>query len=137
MSDRDNEKILGIIILVGLGLMILVALLQVLTVIFMSLTIATIISTIILVILGFMDEWERKNYFMYAGIAFLCIILFFAAGRATYSASEALLNNEMTRGVMEFTALFFQIQIEKQKIINELENTQIDIISNLTNSIPD
>lgn len=132
MSNKDNEKILGIIILVGLALIILVALLQVLTIIFMVLTFAAIIATIAFVILGIINEYEREDYLMYAGIAFLGIFLFFIAGKVTYSASESLLTNDLTSGLMEFTAFFFRVQLEKQEAIVELREVQVSAISNLT-----
>jgi UDP-N-acetylmuramyl pentapeptide phosphotransferase/UDP-N-acetylglucosamine-1-phosphate transferase len=130
VSNKDDEKILGIIILIGLALIILVAVLQALTIIFMILTIISII------VMGFFDEWNRQDYFMYALISFALIIVFFAAGRATYTASEALLENKLTNGLMQFTAFFFQIQNERLRLINEVETAQINILKNVTDAIP-
>jgi len=136
MTNKDDEKILGIIILMGLALIILVAVLQILTIVFMILTIIAIIATIVLVIMSFFDEWNRQDYFMYALVSFALIIVFFAAGRATYTASEALLQNDLTSGLMQFSAFFFQIQNERLKLISEVENAQINILKNVTDAMP-
>lgn len=136
MSDSDNEKILGWIILAGLGVMILIIILQALTIIFMFLTIISILATLIFLGFGFFsDDFDKEDYFLYAGIAFLCIILFFSAGRVTYSVSEVLQNNELTKGLMEITSAFFFIQEQKQEAINQLENIQNQALDNLTEEI--
>jgi predicted PurR-regulated permease PerM len=133
---NNNNQILGWIILAGLVVFVLIAILQFLTVIFMILTIIAILATIMFLVFGFMDECERENYFLYAGIAFLLIFAFFFMGQATYSASEVLQNNEMTKGLMQVTSAFFFIEDQKQQAINTLENAQIDALNNITNSLP-
>lgn len=137
MSNNDNEKILGWIILAGLFVFILIAILQFLTVIFLFLTIFSILATILFLILGFTnnDSWNEEPYFLYSGIAFLCIFAFFFLGQATYSVSEALQNNEMTKGLMQITGAFFFIQEQKQNAIDQIEDAQIQVLNNITNEI--
>jgi uncharacterized membrane protein len=133
----NNNQVLGWIILAGLAIMVIIALLQVLTLIFFILTIFSIIATITFVIFGFMekDEWTDNSYFLYAGVAILCVFLFFMLGRATFSTAEALQNNDLTKGLMEITSAFFLIQEEKQKAIEQLEDAQMQVINNLTNEL--
>jgi hypothetical protein len=137
MNDKELGNIIfGVIISAGFIIMILIAILQTLTIIFFVLTVISILATLFFIIIGFAsDEWERGDYFLYAGVAFLCIILFFSAGRATYSASEALQNNPSTKGLMEITSAFFFIQVEKQKAINQIETAQIDAVNNITSTL--
>ena len=135
MPNNNNDHVFGWIILAGLAIMVLIALLQFLTVIFMILTIFAILATLLFFIFGLIDEWQREDYFMYAGIAFLCVFAFFFIGQATFQASEVLQNNEVTKGIMQVTAAFFFIQEEKQNSINQINDAQISILNNLSQKI--
>ena len=135
MTKNNNDKALGLIILAGLVIFVLIAILQFLVIIFLILTVFAILATVIFLVLGFMDEYNRQDYWLYAGIAFFCIFVFFFLGQATYQTSAALQNNEITKGLMAFTSAFFFIQEQKQEAINQLNNVQISVLNNLTTEI--
>lgn len=136
--SNNNNQLLGWLVIAGLFVFILIAILQVLTVIFMILTIFSILAVIVLLFLGFTNlnnDYDDEPYFIYALIAFLCVFAFFFCGQATYSASEALQNNEITSGLMQVTATFFFIQEQKQEAINQIQDAQIQALNNLTEEV--